>query len=62
MLLYTVVVWFAIMYLGHHYLVDALGGLLYALGSYFLVNQFVSGRWRFPSLRRRRPEAVVPDA
>jgi hypothetical protein len=59
MLVYSGIVWFAIMYLGHHYLVDALGGLLYAVGSYVLVNQFVSGRWKVPSLRRKRQGEVA---
>jgi membrane-associated phospholipid phosphatase len=45
MLVYSAVVWFAIMYLGHHYLVDALGGLLYALVAYGVVTRFTSGRW-----------------
>jgi hypothetical protein len=51
MLLYTAVVWFAIMYLGHHYLVDALGGLVYALAAYAVVRGFTSGRLHWPSWR-----------
>ena len=43
MLVYAGVVWFAIMYLGHHYLVDALGGLVYAVVAYFGVKAFTSG-------------------
>jgi len=46
MLVYAGVVWFAIMYLGHHYFVDALGGLLYALVAYFGVKAFMSGAVR----------------
>ncbi len=46
MLVYAGVVWFAIMYLGHHYLVDALGGLLYAVAAYFGVKAFTSGAVR----------------
>jgi membrane-associated phospholipid phosphatase len=38
MLAYCGVVWFAIVYLGHHYVVDALGGLAYALGAWWLVT------------------------
>ena len=49
-LVYTAVVWFAIVYLGHHYLVDAYGGALYALAA------FATVRWW---MRRSapRPEA-----
>ena len=54
MLVYSAVVWFAIMYLGHHYLVDALGGLIYALVSYWVVMRFVSGNWHLPSLQGLR--------
>ena len=43
MLVYAGVVWLAIMYLGHHYFVDALGGLLYALVAYYGVKAFTSG-------------------
>jgi membrane-associated phospholipid phosphatase len=55
MLVYAAVVWFAIMYLGHHYLVDALGGLLYAVVAYAAVRAVTSGRlqrwlsWRKPA-------------
>jgi len=52
MLAYTAVVWFAIMYLGHHYLVDAIGGLAYAIAAYATVMAFVSGRLRFPAFLR----------
>ncbi len=34
---YTAVVWFAIVYLGHHYIVDILGGVALAAGTYFVV-------------------------
>lgn len=55
MLVYAGVVWFAIMYLGHHYLVDALGGLLYAVAAYTAVKAFTSGR--FNRVLRRRTTA-----
>ena len=32
---YGAIVWFAIVYLGHHYIVDILGGVLLAAGTYF---------------------------
>lgn len=37
-LAYTGVVWFAITYLGHHYVVDIFGGVAYALAAYWLVQ------------------------
>lgn len=50
MLVYAAAVWFSIMYLGHHYLVDALGGLAYAVAAYLVVRSAVAGRlghwWR----------------
>lgn len=37
MLAYAGVVWFAIVYLGHHYVVDVVAGVAYAAGAYWLV-------------------------
>lgn len=34
---YAVAVWFSIIYLGHHYVVDVLGGVALALGAYWIV-------------------------
>ena len=34
------VVWFAVTYLGHHYVVDVIGGALYAVAGYFIVKYF----------------------
>jgi membrane-associated phospholipid phosphatase len=34
---YTLAVWFAVVYLGHHYVVDVLGGAAFAIGAYVLV-------------------------
>ena len=64
MLIYTAVVWFAIVYLGHHYLVDAIGGLIYAVVAYAAVMAFVTGRLRFPGFLRRlvRPERPASGA
>ena len=39
MLVYAAVVWFAIVYLGHHYLVDALGGAALAIISYLIARR-----------------------
>ena len=44
MVVYTAAVWFSIMYLGHHYFVDAVGGLVYAVAAYVIVRSVVSGR------------------
>ena len=54
MLVYAGLVWFAIMYLGHHYLVDALGGLLYAVAAYAGVKALTSGAVRAVSRRAVR--------
>lgn len=35
--LWTLVVWFSIVYLGHHYIVDVLGGAALALAAYWIV-------------------------
>ena len=48
MLAYCGVVWFAITYLGHHYVIDAIAGILYAIGAYWLVTSGVLrpvGHW-----------------
>ncbi|MGD0247894.1 MAG: phosphatase PAP2 family protein [Candidatus Limnocylindrales bacterium] len=37
MLAYTACVWFAIVYLGEHWVVDIIGGVAYALAAYFVV-------------------------
>lgn len=42
MAIYTAVVWFAIVYLGHHYVVDVLGGAAYAVIGYLAIRRF----WR----------------
>jgi membrane-associated phospholipid phosphatase len=54
MLVYAAMVWFAIMYLGHHYLVDALGGLVYALAAYAIARGFTTGRLQRAWLRLPR--------
>lgn len=49
---YTLVVWFAIVYLGHHYVVDIFGGIAYAAAAYWLVAR--SAHWRADRLDPRR--------
>jgi membrane-associated phospholipid phosphatase len=45
----TVTIWFATVYLGHHYVIDVLGGVVYAVGAYLIfrderVIRFILGR------------------
>jgi hypothetical protein len=42
--LYPVAVWFAVVYLGHHYVADLLGGILYATAAYVIVCSPVGRR------------------
>ncbi len=37
---YTLVVWFAIVYLGHHYVVDVIGGAAYAAVGFLLIRRY----------------------
>ena len=34
LLVYSAAVWFSVVYLGHHYVVDVIGGILFAVGAY----------------------------
>jgi membrane-associated phospholipid phosphatase len=47
MLAYTACVWFAIVYLGEHWVVDIIGGVLYAIGAYLLILHGPSWARRF---------------
>ena len=45
-LAYAIAVWFAVIYLGDHYLVDVIGGIAYAWGAYWVVQSWsVAGPW-----------------
>jgi hypothetical protein len=45
---YSLTVYFAIIYLGEHYILDTLAGIGYAAGVFF-INEWVTSRhWRFP--------------
>ena len=48
-LLYTVCVWVSIVYLGEHYVVDVIGGAIFALGAFFgedaLTRWWRARRW-----------------
>jgi hypothetical protein len=54
MLAYTVCVWFAVIYLGEHWVVDIIGGVVYASASYFAV---IHG----PAWARRFMERVADE-
>jgi len=41
---FVFIVWFATVYLGHHYVVDVAGGAVYAVGGYLLVRRLVRVR------------------
>jgi hypothetical protein len=47
MLAYTVCVWFAIVYLGEHWVVDIIGGVVYAAAAYLLILHGPSWARRF---------------
>jgi len=52
-LLIPIGVWFSAVYLGEHYIIDLLGGVIYSTCSFFLVEKLIS-RFRHPvSLRAR---------
>jgi membrane-associated phospholipid phosphatase len=62
MLAWAALVIFAVVYLAHHYVVDAVGGILYALAAYWIVQRALQASWarellahwrgRISSLRR----------
>jgi membrane-associated phospholipid phosphatase len=59
--LYPAAVFFAVVYLGHHYVVDIIGGIVYASASYALVCGPV-GEWvaRLRWLPQRRSSPAAP--
>ncbi len=54
MLAYTACVWFAIVYLGEHWVFDIVGGVLYAFGAYFAIT-------RGPRWARRFMEQIADE-
>jgi hypothetical protein len=54
MLAYTACVWFAVVYLGEHWVVDIIGGVIYAFAAYFAIT-------RGPSWMRRFVEQVADE-
>lgn len=53
MVLYCLAIWFSIVYMGEHYVIDVLAGILYAIGSFFAVRAVA----RLVEARRERREA-----
>jgi membrane-associated phospholipid phosphatase len=52
---YTACVWLSLVYLGEHYVVDIIGGVVFALGAFF--GELLLTRW----WRRRHPLAAIPS-
>jgi membrane-associated phospholipid phosphatase len=63
MLAWGAVVLFAIVYLAHHYVVDAVGGILYAVAAYWVVQRLLHAEWVRELLARwrgRLPSRALP--
>ncbi|HWO89205.1 MAG TPA: phosphatase PAP2 family protein [Gemmatimonadales bacterium] len=45
MLSWGALVLFAIVYLAHHYVIDAVGGVVYAIAAYWLVRRALDESW-----------------
>lgn len=56
MLAYTACVWFAIVYLGEHWVVDIIGGVVYAFAAYFVVLH--GPRWTRRFMERVADEEI----
>ena len=56
MLAYTVCVWFAIVYLGEHWVVDIVGGVAYAFAAYFAITR--GPRWIRSLMERMADEEI----
>ena len=54
MLAYTACVWFAVVYLGEHWVVDIIGGVIYAFAAYFAIT-------RGPGWMRRFMEKIADE-
>jgi membrane-associated phospholipid phosphatase len=62
LLAWSAAIWFAVVYLGHHYVIDVVAGMAFAIGAYWIlqnpaVSRFAS-RLAAPLRRRREPPAV----
>jgi membrane-associated phospholipid phosphatase len=52
-LVYTACVWLSIVYLGEHYIIDIIGGVIFALAVFFGEDAF-SSWWHARSVRTAR--------
>lgn len=57
----TVAIWFATVYLGHHYVVDVIGGAAYALAGYVVVGRLMSPDRGRAMYARTTDPARLPD-
>ena len=61
LLAWSVAIWFAVVYLGHHYVIDVVAGIVFAIGAYAaLQSQFLSriARWLASPQLGRRPQSA----
>jgi membrane-associated phospholipid phosphatase len=54
MLAWGALVLFAIVYLAHHYVIDAVGGVLYAAAAYWIIQRLMHAEWVRELLARWR--------
>jgi len=59
-LAWSAAVWFSVVYLGQHYVTDVLGGIVFALGTWLVMTQFLVPA--VPSLQRRPAIIAVPSS
>ena len=63
LLAYSMAVWFSVVYLGHHYVVDVIGGIAFAVAAYFVMKAAWVGSLatRLSRLRPSRSSGDLPD-
>jgi membrane-associated phospholipid phosphatase len=59
-LVWCAAVWFSVVYLGQHYVTDVLGGIVFALGTWLVMTQFLVPA--VPSLQHRPAVTGVPSS
>jgi membrane-associated phospholipid phosphatase len=62
MLAWGAVVVFAIVYLAHHYVIDAIGGIAYAVAAYWVVDRLRHAQWVRAALARWRGRFIPARA
>ena len=55
---WAAVVVFAIVYLAHHYVIDAVGGIFYAVAAYWVVDRLRRAEWVVATFARWRPRLL----